>query len=90
MSQPIDSPTRGNAILDLTNITQVIGNIKTGRSPGRDDLALVEFAVLRDIAQRRCEVRPLYFRKANFQRFKDIVNRIHWETSLRDKELADL
>lgn len=30
---------------------------------------------------------PLNFRKANFQVFRETVNRIHWETSLRDKEV---
>lgn len=45
---------------------------------------MVDFAVLRDVGQVRSKVRPLNFRKANFQFFKELVNRVPWETALRD------
>ncbi|KAJ7412608.1 rna-directed dna polymerase from mobile element jockey-like [Pitangus sulphuratus] len=53
LSQVIESPTRGNVILDLlvTNASQLIGDIKIGGSLGCSDHALVEFAVLRDTGQ---------------------------------------
>ncbi|KFP65292.1 hypothetical protein N322_12895, partial [Cariama cristata] len=37
-----------------------------------------------DMGQAKSEVRTLNFRKANFQLFKDLVNRTPWETALRD------
>ncbi|KAK4823256.1 hypothetical protein QYF61_000223 [Mycteria americana] len=69
LSQVINSPTRGDAILDLlvTNATELIGDIKTGGSLGCSDHALVEFAVLRDMGQVKSKVRNLNFRKAEFQ-----------------------
>ncbi|KAK4827894.1 hypothetical protein QYF61_022317 [Mycteria americana] len=87
LSQVIDSPTRGDVILDLmvTNTSQLIGDIKTGGSLGCSDHALVEFAVLRDMGQAESKARTLNFRKANFQLFKELVNRTPWETALRDK-----
>ncbi|KAK4815748.1 hypothetical protein QYF61_006786 [Mycteria americana] len=68
-----DSPTRGDAILDLlvTNTSELTGDVKTGDSLGCSDHALVEFAVLRDMGQVKSKVRTLNFRKANFQLFKE-------------------
>ncbi|KFV39560.1 hypothetical protein N328_00917, partial [Gavia stellata] len=39
----------------------------------------------RDIGQAKSKVRTLHFRKANFQLFKELVNRTPWEAVLRDK-----
>ena len=77
LSQIIDSPTRGDVILDqmVTNASELIGHIKTGGSLGCSDHVLVEFAVLRDVGQAKSKVRTLNFRKAKFQLFKDLVNR---------------
>jgi len=44
-----------------------------------------KFAVLRDKGQVKSEVRTVNFKKANFQLFKELVNKTHWETVLRDK-----
>ncbi|GAB0209193.1 hypothetical protein GRJ2_003385000 [Grus japonensis] len=83
----IDGPTRGDVILDLmvTNASELMGEVKTGGSLGCSDHALVEFTVLRDMGQVKSKVRTLNFRKANFQLFKELVNRTLWETALRDK-----
>lgn len=53
LSQVIDSPTRGDEILDLmvTNTSELIGDIKIGGSLGCSNHALVEFAVLRDMGR---------------------------------------
>jgi len=87
LSQLIDSPTQGDAILDLmlTSASELIGGVKTGGSLGCSDHTLVEFTVLRDIGKARSVVRTLNFRKANFQLFKEVVSRTPWETVLRDR-----
>ena len=69
----------------FTNTSELIGDVKIGGSLGCSDHALVEFAVLRDMGQAKSKVRTLNFRKANFQLFKELVNRTPWETALRDK-----
>ncbi|GAB0186388.1 hypothetical protein GRJ2_001104100 [Grus japonensis] len=53
LSQVIDNPTRGDAILDLlvTNASELISDVKIGGSLGCSDHLLVEFAVLRDTDQ---------------------------------------
>jgi len=83
----IDTPTQGDAILDLilTSASELIGDIKIGGSLGCSDLGLVGFTLLRDTGKERSMVRTLNFRKANFQLFKELVNRTPWETILRDR-----
>jgi len=66
LSQVMDSPTRGDAILDLiSDASELISDVKTGGSLGCSDHALVEFIVLRDIGKARSIVRTLNCRKAN-------------------------
>jgi len=60
LSQVIDSPTRGDEILDLfvTNASELIGDAKTGGSLRCSDHPLVEFAFQRDMGQAKSKVRP--------------------------------
>ncbi|GAB0190086.1 ras GTPase-activating protein 1-like [Grus japonensis] len=87
LSQVIDSPTRGDALLDLmfTNASELIGDVKIGGSLGCSGHALVELAVLRDMGQAKSKARTLNFRKAKLQLFKELVNRSPWEATLRNK-----
>jgi len=64
-----DSPTRGDAIMDLllTNIS--------------------EFTVLRDMGQAKSKIRMLNFKKANFQLFRELVNKAPWESVFKDKRV---
>ncbi|PKU39791.1 rna-directed dna polymerase from mobile element jockey-like [Limosa lapponica baueri] len=86
LSQVIDSPTRGDAILDLlvASASELISDVKAGGSLGCSDHALVEFAVLRDTDPAKSNIRTLNFRKANFPLFKELVSKGPWETALRD------
>jgi len=82
LSQVIDNPAQGDAILDLmlTNASELIGGIKTG-----SDHVLVELTALMDVGMVRSIVRTLNFRKANVQLFKELVSRTPWETVLRGR-----
>ncbi|PKU49447.1 nedd4-binding protein 2-like 2 [Limosa lapponica baueri] len=87
LSQVIDSPTRGDAMLDLlvTNTSELIGEVNIGSRLGCIDHALVEFSVLRDRGQVKSKVRTLTFREAKCQLFRELVDRTLWETFLKDK-----
>ena len=87
LGQVIDSPTRGDVILDLmvTNASELVSDVKNGGSLGCSDHALVEFTVLRDMGQAKSKVGALNFKKGNCQLFKELVNGTPWETALRDK-----
>jgi len=78
--QVIDTPTQGDAILDLmvTSAGKLIGGVKTGGSLGCSDHALV-----RDMGKARTVVRTLNFRRADFQLCKQLVSRTSWDTVLR-------
>ena len=39
----------------------------------------------RDMRQAKCKIRTLSFRKANFQPFRELVNKTPWETVLMGK-----
>ncbi|KAK4826871.1 hypothetical protein QYF61_011990 [Mycteria americana] len=73
LTQVIETPTRGDAILDLmvTNASELISDVNIGGSLGCSNHALVEFTVLRDMGQVRSLVRTLNFRKAKFQLLKE-------------------
>lgn len=66
--------------LMVTNIREIIGYVRIGGSLSCSKHALVEFAVLRNIGQVRSKVRPLNFRKADFQISREIVRGMPWET----------
>ncbi|KAM6317421.1 uncharacterized protein O3Q21_008449 [Podargus strigoides] len=87
LTQKPDSPTQGEAILDLmvTNVSEFIRDVKIGGSLGCSDHALLQFTVLRCMSHMRSTVRTLNFRKTKFQLFKELVNRTPWETALKDK-----
>jgi len=83
-----NSPTREDAILDLTvtNASELISDVKHGGSLGCNDHVLVEFTVPREKGQVKSKFRILNFGKAKFQLFKELVNMAPWETALRDKK----
>lgn len=86
LSQVIEKPTRGNAILDtkVTNISELMRDVNIGGSLGGSDHMMMEFAVWRNIGQLRSQGWALNFRKADFQLFREIASEILWETALRD------
>jgi len=69
----------------LTNVSELISDVKIRGSLGCSVHALVEFTVLRDMEDARSIVRTLYFRNANFQLFKELVSWTPWETVLRER-----
>ena len=87
LSQVIDSPTRGDALLDLlvTNVSELNSESEIGGILDCSDHALMEFAILRDMGQAKSKFRTLNFRKVKFQLLKELVNRTFWQTALRDK-----
>lgn len=82
LSQVIDRPTTGEAILGLmSQLSEVNGDVE--RQPG------MQWSCTDGVCSPEgydCgKVRPLKFIKGNFQTFKEIVNRAPWETALRNK-----
>ena len=69
----------------LTNANELIGDIRFGHCLGCSDCAIVEFTLSSYMRQSKSKIRKLNFRKANFQLFRELVNRTPWETVLTGK-----
>jgi len=81
LHQVIEGPTRGDAILDLllTDANELIGDIRIGGCLGCNDDTMIEFMVWRNMRQAKSKISMLNFRKANFQLFRELVNKTPWE-----------
>lgn len=67
-----------------------IKEVKTGRSLGCSDHAVVEFVILRSMGLAKIKVRMLKFRRDDFQLFKELVDEICWKAPLTDKEMEQI
>lgn len=83
---PVNSFCRYFSLCRLKNSSgvQLLGNDCHGWI--FKDHALTDLETVGDLGQVRSKIRPLNFKKASFQLFKEMINRIPWETSFRDKE----
>lgn len=90
----LDSPTKGNAKLSLflTSTSGLIGDMRMGGCLSDSDHVVIEFILLKDVGQKKCKTRILYFTKDSLQLFKDLLNKTPWETVLKGSgaELEDL
>lgn len=68
-----------------SNAKKLTRGIKTGDTLGFGEHALVEFSVSMDSGWAEYKIKTLNLRKANFWLFRALVQRIPWETTLRDK-----
>jgi len=75
LSQIIEGPTRGDAVVDLllTNVNELIGDIRIRNCLGCRDHTMVESMLHRDKRQAKSKIRMLSFRKAYFQLFRELV-----------------
>jgi len=60
----------------LTSGNELIGDIRIGGCLGCNDYAMVEFTILKNMEQTNSKMKTLNFRKANFQVFRELVNKI--------------
>lgn len=75
LNHDIERPTRREALLDLshmTNMKELMRHVKTGGTLGCSDQALVEFTTLKDAGQIKSRARTL-FRRAHFHLLRELV-----------------
>ena len=68
-------------------MSELISDIGIGDHLGCNDHAMVGFTLLRDIRQAKSKIRMLNFKKANFQLFRELVNKAPWESVFKDKRV---
>ncbi|KAF4803716.1 hypothetical protein TURU_013821 [Turdus rufiventris] len=86
--QVIEEPTRRGAMLDLvlTNKKGLVGNVKLKGSLGCSDHEMVEFENFRAATRRmHNKLTTLYFRRADFGPFGDLLGRVSWDKALEGR-----
>jgi len=69
----------------LSDSSELIDDIRIGGCLGCSDHVMVGFTSLKNIGQAKSKIRKLNFRKAIFQVFSELVNKIPWESVLKHK-----
>ncbi|KAJ7421788.1 hypothetical protein WISP_41181 [Willisornis vidua] len=88
--QLVNEPVRGGASLDLlfTNRERLVGHVLVGGCLGHSDHEIRVFSMLMD-ARRAINKTSLNFQRADFGLFRSLVQRIHWETTIKNKGVQE-
>lgn len=83
--QELDKPTRSDSLLDqvLTSAEKMIKEIKIGVNLGCSDHALIEM-ILKYVGLGKEQSQSPELQESHYHLFKELLNRVPWETVLRD------
>ena len=84
MSQVLSEPTRKDApLLDLlfVNRERLTGDGMVGGCVGHSDHEMVEFKIFSVMRKKDSRVATLGFRRANIKLFRELFNRVAWESA---------
>lgn len=84
--QELDKPTRSESLLDqvLTSAEKMIKEIKIGVNLGCSDHALIEIMILKYVGLGKEQSQSPELQESHYHLFKELLNRVPWETVLRD------
>lgn len=86
--QELDKPTRSESLLDqvLTSAEKMIKEIKIGVNLGCSDHALIEIMILKYVGLGKEQSQSPELQESHYLSllFKELLNRVPWETVLRD------
>ncbi|PKU43807.1 hypothetical protein llap_5873 [Limosa lapponica baueri] len=85
-TQLVSEPTRESALLDLllVNREELVGEVKVGGHLGHSDHETIEFSILGETRRGVTKTATLDFRRANFDLFRRLLDKIPWEPALKD------
>uniref|UniRef100_K7EZ11 Endonuclease/exonuclease/phosphatase domain-containing protein n=1 Tax=Pelodiscus sinensis TaxID=13735 RepID=K7EZ11_PELSI len=85
--QKVEKATRGEAVLDLvlTNREELVENLKVEDSIGDSDHEIIEFMILRKGRRETSTIEVMDFRKADFDKLRELVGKVPWEARLKGK-----
>uniref|UniRef100_A0A803T8Q3 Reverse transcriptase domain-containing protein n=1 Tax=Anolis carolinensis TaxID=28377 RepID=A0A803T8Q3_ANOCA len=91
MVQKVEEATRGSATLDLilTNVEDLINTVEVVGSLGASDHVLLQFAIQRNAETKTSQTRILDFKRADFQKMKELLSGIPWTPILKNKGVKD-
>ena len=86
LTQLVSELTRGGALLDLllVNREELVGQVKAGGRLGCSDHEMIEFSILGETKRGVSKPATLDFRRADFDPFKRLIDKIPWEAALKD------
>ncbi|PKU42731.1 adaptin ear-binding coat-associated protein 1 [Limosa lapponica baueri] len=85
-TQMVSEPTRESALLDLllVNREELVEEAEVGGRPGHSDHEMIESSILGETRRGVTKTATLDFRRANFDLFRRLLDKIPWEAALKD------
>ncbi|RMC00287.1 hypothetical protein DUI87_22894 [Hirundo rustica rustica] len=87
LSQLVDEPTRGRTMLDLLSAYRdgLAGDVVVGGQLGQSDHKIIEFSMFGEIRRSTNKTLTFDFWRADFGLFRRLIQRVPWETALKNK-----
>ena len=84
LTQLVREPTRGSNILDLLFVNRggLVGDVKVGGRLGQRDHKMLDFSILVEPRRGVSRTATLDFRRADFNLYRTMVERVPWEVVL--------
>ena len=91
LTQLVQEPTRGGALLDLlfTNREGLIGDVKVGDCLAQRNYEIVEFSILGNVRRVTSKTAVVNFQKVDFDLFRMLVAGVPWESLLKGKGVQE-
>ena len=91
LKQWVREPTSGNTLLDLliTNREGLGGDVVVGSRLGHSSHKKIDFSILGEVRRGLGKSTALDFWRADFELFRTLAGRIHWESVLKDKGVQE-
>ncbi|KAK4815431.1 hypothetical protein QYF61_002646 [Mycteria americana] len=91
LTQLVSEPTREGAPLDLlfTNRDGLVSDVMVGGCLGQSNHEMIEFLICGEAARGVSKTATLDFRRADFDLFRRLVERVPWEAALMGKGVQE-
>jgi len=91
LKKVVEEPTRRGALLDLvvTNKEGLVEDVKVGGRLGCSDHGMVEFRILCGGSRAISRIKTLYFKRTNFDVFKELLGGMPWVRALEGRGVQE-
>lgn len=84
--------TKGTPILGLiqANTEELVANLKVEANLGESDHEMTDFIILKKGRKESSRIRTVDFKKAAFNKLRELVAKVSWEENLMEKSSGEL